>query len=374
MRITQLTVYTVHVNQRGNWLFILLHTDSGFSGVGEASHGAVGPFKDNHVRDLLENACFPLLLGADPQAPRAIIPLLHSLVTNRASATAVSACEQALWDLAGQAAQLPVYRLLGGPKRHTIPLYANINRAVFARTPEEFATKAVAAATEGYQALKCAPFDGINRRQLREPEGRQLFQRGLDVIAAIRQAIGTTCDIYVDCHGCLDLPHALQAIHKLERLGIWWIEDPLPADDFDGLLELRHRAPNIELIGGEQIFGLKSFWRYLQASVWNCIMPDIKHCGGLAELLLIAEAAIRRGIHVALHNPSGPIATIASAHVAAILPEFRILEYAWGEVPWRHNLITPPEHIAHGQLHLSTQPGLGIHLNRTLLQNPPDRS
>ncbi|MFN8511117.1 MAG: mandelate racemase/muconate lactonizing enzyme family protein [Chloroflexia bacterium] len=258
---------------------------------------------------------------------------------------------------------MPVARLFGGPLRERVPLYANINRATDDRTPEGFARNAAAAVAEGFRAVKLAPFDGMDRRRLRDPDQRARLRHGLACVAAVRDAIGTDIDLYVDCHSNFDLPVALEVAAELHRLGVWWFEEPVPTDDLDALRALRPLVPDLELIGGEHLYEVAGFWPYLAAGVWNRIMPDVKHCGGIAAGVTIGRLAEAHGVAVNPHSPSGPISLVASATIAAILPQPRLLEYAWGEVPWRHTIITPHEQIEGGELILPTGPGLGITLN-----------
>lgn len=365
MRITGLELVRVAVNRRGDWLFVRLTTDEGPSGLGEASHGGAGPRRDAIVATILEEQCRPLLVGADPRAPLAALAPLQALKSGQglAHATALSACEQALWDLAGQAAGVPVARLFGGPLRERVSLYANINRATDDRTPEGFARNAAAAVVEGFRAVKLAPFDGMDRRRLRDPDQRARLHHGLACVAAVRDAIGTDIDLYVDCHSNFDLPVALEVAAELRRLGVWWFEEPVPTDDLDALRALRPLVPDLELIGGEHLYEVAGFWPYLAAGVWNRIMPDVKHCGGIAAGVAIGRLAEARGVAVNPHSPSGPVSLVASANIAAVLPQPRLLEYAWGEVPRRHTIITPHEQIERGELILPTGPGLGITLN-----------
>jgi len=92
-------------------------------------------------------------------------------------------------------------------------------------------------------------------------------------------------------------------------------------------------------------------------------MPDVKHCGGLLELTRIAAAAASQGVKVAPHNPSGPVSTAASAHVAAGASNVNFLELQYGEVPWRSEVLTPPERFVNGTIAVSDRPGLGFVLN-----------
>jgi galactonate dehydratase len=113
----------------------------------------------------------------------------------------------------------------------------------------------------------------------------------------------------------------------------------------------------------ESVFAVEGFRPFLLERVVDVLMPDVKHCGGLTELQAIAAAARLKQLLIAPHNPSGPVATVATAHATATMPNFMILEYAWGEVDWRASLITPVEPIRDGYLYLYQAPGLGYGLN-----------
>lgn len=364
MKITGLSVARVRVNHRGDWLFVHIATDKGITGIGEASHGGSSPQRDAIVTTILESQCTPRLVGQDPRAVLAARDDLQSLVVGLATATAVSACEQALWDIAGKAAGLPVYRLLGGPVRTRIPLYANVNRAARERTPEDFARHATDAVHAGFRAVKCAPFDGIEQRRVQEPDQRARVRQGIACVAAIRDAVGPDIDLYVDCHSKFDNPTALAVARELAALGVRWFEEPVPTEDRDGLRALQPavHALGMELIGGELLYGVAGFLPYLAPRIFDLIMPDVKHCGGIAATVAISTVADACGIAVAPHNPSGPVSMAASAQITAALPRVRALEHAWGEVPWRGEVLMPPEPIEDGYYVLSDAPGLGIGL------------
>lgn len=369
MRIVGLSTRTVRVNHRGNWLHVLIETDAGIVGTGEASHGDFSPNRDALVEHILRAQCEPLLIGKDPRHVIERFAELQPVAVGLASATAVSACEHALWDIAGQSAGVPVARLFGGDPARPIPLYANINRAVSDRTPEGFARAAVAAVGEGFAAIKLAPFDGIAQREIRSAAMRQRVALGLACVAAVREAVGPDLTVMVDCHSAFDLGTAHWVAKELVAMGVTWIEEPIPMDDIDGLVELRGavHALGAELVGGELAYGIAAFWPYLSRGVLDVIMPDVKHCGGLSALRSIAEVASSRGVFVAPHNPSGPLATVASGHALAGLRESRPLEIAWGEVPWRRDVLSPAENVSGGLLRLSERPGLGVELNQDIL-------
>ncbi|MDQ3540149.1 MAG: mandelate racemase/muconate lactonizing enzyme family protein [Chloroflexota bacterium] len=362
MRIVALDTQLIKVNHRGNWLHVILTDDEGHAGYGEASHGGFGPNRDEIVTAILMRQCWPVLEGAAPREVARLTTRLRELADGLAAATAVSACEQALWDLAGQAAGVPVATLFGGSTDREIPLYANINRAVKDRTPDGFAASARAAVAGGFRAIKLAPFDGIDQRRIRERKQRSRVHGGIACVATVRDAVGDDIDVMVDCHSAFDLGTAHQVARELAALGVTWFEEPLPVRDLDAHRELKPVVNELgmELVGGELLFGIDGYWRYLAAGIWDVIMPDVKHCGGLAALRTIGQVAAEQGIGLAPHNPSGPVATIASGHALAALPEHRPLEVAWGEVPWRSDVLDPPEAISAAILRLADAPGLGI--------------
>jgi galactonate dehydratase len=116
----------------------------------------------------------------------------------------------------------------------------------------------------------------------------------------------------------------------------------------------------MEVVGGELLFGVRGFLPWLAAGAFDVIMPDVKHCGGLSGLRAIGETAAAFGVAVAPHNPSGPLATIASGQALAALPGHRPLEIAWGEVDWRNAVVGGVERVENGQLHLPAGAGFGV--------------
>lgn len=361
MRIIGVACRRVPVNWRGDWLFVLVRTDAGLTGSGEASHGSSGPDRDALVTNIVERQAAPLLVGHDPRQVRAAVQALRPVAAGLPGWTALSAIEQALWDLAGQAAGLPVWRLLGGRVRESVPLYANINRATKDRRPEGFAASARAAVAEGFRAVKCAPFDEVTPLSGRDGVGRRLIEAGLARVAAVRAAVGPAVDLYVDCHGRFDVATAVWVAGELARLGVRWFEEPVPTEDRLALAQVRDKVA-IELIGGEHLTGPAAAWPYLAEQLFGTLMPDVKHCGGIGGLVTIGEMAAAAGVALAPHNPSGPVALAASVQAAAVLPNLRVLEYAWGEVPWRADLVVPAEAIVDGAATVPEAPGLGLRL------------
>lgn len=116
-------------------------------------------------------------------------------------------------------------------------------------------------------------------------------------------------------------------------------------------------------MAGAEVFGKEGFAPLCRTRALAVIMPDMKHCGGLLEGKKIAAVAELDGVAVSPHNPSGPVATAASVQLCASLSNVSILEFAWGEVPWRAELINPPEEFVMGRIRVPDGPGFGIKLN-----------
>lgn len=373
LKISGLEVIRVRVSPRGNWTFVRLRTAGSLSGLGEASHGAgftrASDGDDARMRAAIE-ALFPLVEGRLPFDVEAFREAAWSRVRRDGllHVTAFSAIEQAMWDLAGKALHVPVYNLLGGKLRDTIPVYANINRAVRERSPEDFARQAAEAAAEGFVAIKAAPFDdfpapGSERSRTCEPgELDRLEALGLRRIAAIRRAIGPRIKLMIDCHSRFESERAIRIARELEPLDLAWYEEPVDPQQIEATKSI-HDAISQRLAGGEILFGAGGFEPLCRTRAVDIIMPDVKHCGGILEGKKIAALAEAHGVEFSPHNPSGPVATAASAQLAAGLPNFSILEYAWGEAEWRSQLVVPPERFENGCLPLSDRPGLGIELN-----------
>ena len=357
MKITSLEPVVVHVNHRGDWVFVRVHTDAGITGLGEASHSG----NDRLLLAVLDHFTDELA-GADPTAIAAIRQRLARLDGGRLAQTALSAVEQALWDILGQYLEAPIHTLFGGAMRQRIRLYANINRAVRDRSPAGFAAAARQAADEGFDAVKLAPFDELRTPDHVRTGPAAAWRPGVERVRAVRAAVGDGVEVAVDCHGRMDASEALIVAQELANCNLFWFEEPVHHAFVDDLAAITARAP-MPTASAESLFGMEGFRPFLQRRVVDVLMPDVKHDGGLLATAEIAAAATMNQLLIAPHNPAGPVATAATAQVASTLSNFYILEYAWGEVAWRSQLLSPPETIEAGHLVLSEEPGLGHRLN-----------
>jgi galactonate dehydratase len=367
IRVREITVTRLPVNHRGDWIFVALTDDAGHVGYGEASHSG----DDAATIALLEGPLPGQIQTHEWDDPATAWGILDAAAPTdtprRVAATAASAVEQALWDLRAQREGVGLPRLLAEQSPNStaapmVPLYANINRATVDRSPDGFAANAARAVHEGFRIVKLAPFDEVTY-DTAPAVRRRLAERGLERVAAVRAAVGPETRVLVDCHWRFDVPSALAVARSLADLGVGWLEDPVPYEDGpDGILAVR-RAARMPVATGERLIGAASFVPFLDAHAADFYLPDVKHIGGIGELLTLARLSAGRGVQITPHNPSGPISTLASATVLASVPHAAPLEFAWGEAAWRPTVLDPPERIEGGALVLPIdRPGLGARL------------
>ncbi len=368
MKVTGLRIVDVDASDRGHWLFVVVDTDAGITGLGEASQSGNDRLVQAALLQMGEQ-----IEGQDPTQPEVVWDRLvggggsvFSGKSGRVGATAISAIDQALWDIAGKALDVPAWRLLGGRRRQRIRCYANLNRGTKDRSPEGFARQAAAAVAAGFRAVKCTPFDEV-RGGLADRDGVESgLDQGVARLQAAREAIGGEIELLVDCHCRFDPPLAQKLVEKVKPLNLYWLEEPLPREQVEAMAHITAHC-GITTAGGEPFFGRSGFHDYILRRAVHVIMPDVKHAGGITELRRIAQQAELEQIPVAPHNPAGPVSTMAGVHAAATIHNFLILEWAFGEVPWRGQLVRPAELVEDGYIAVPDGAGLGIELDEAVV-------
>jgi len=362
VRAGELEAFVVRVNRRGNWLLFRLGSSAGLTGIGDASHGGDDRLTLTLARRFLQALADRSVFDIEWLRRAAWVEIERS---GRPAAVALSGLEQCLWDIQGKLLGVPAYRLFGGPLRPSIRCYANINRSADPRTPPGFASMAARAVAAGFDAVKLAPFDGMPAMDAEAAAVERAIELGIDCIGAVREAIGGERDLLVDVHSRLNLARGLELARRLEPYRLFWLEEVCPRWEDLAAINREARMPTA---GGEALFSVKGFHRYIAAGAADILMPDVKYCGGMLELKKIAAMAEGAGLLVAPHGPASPVGDMAAAHVSATLANFLILEHAFGEVPWRAELVEPPEAFEQGRLRLPDRPGLGLTLNESTIR------
>lgn len=369
--LRRIALHTVRVSAGTRWLFVQVYRDDGSVGTGEASLNGEEAAVQRAVGRLAARALS--LPTDDPTAFAAgITP------AGLPEAAAVSAIDQALWDLHAIDAGARLADLLGGAQRDSIAIYANINRRTRLRTPQGFARGARDALAAGFTAIKVAPFDEVDRAKCAAGAAIAAMQAGIDRVAAVRAVAGPDCRLMVDCHWRFDETAARTLVSAAAELGVYWIECPLPEtlDNVQALVRLRRYANGlgIRLAGLEQGIAFAAFRPFCEAGTYDVMMPDVKYVGGYMEMLKCAQELSRYNVTISLHNPSGPVSHAASLHATAVMDAADMLELQFDESPMFESLVggTLPPRIA-GHSRLPSRPGLGVQLGAAQLEAHADR-
>lgn len=361
MRISDVEVIAVKGRHwpRFPMVFVEVRTDAGLTGLGEAlPYQATGVIES--LRELGE-----ALIGEDPSQIQA---LWEKFYRRGAHMPALSALETALWDLAGQTLGAPIYSLLGGACLQAIHVYADGFFREGEPTPQAYAQKAQEAVDNGLDALKMdvdefVPGGKSLDRCLPETSLRSI----VDAVAAIRDAVGPSIQLGIDCHWAFDVASAVRLAKALEPYDLMWLEDPIPSGNPAALAQVRAQA-GVPICTGEVLETRFAYRELLERGAADILMPDLARTGGVLEMVKIAAYADTHYVPIAPHNMMGPVATAASVQVCACIPNFRILEYQLGDVPWRDELVDPPLVFSNGYLAVPTGPGLGMRLNHAAVR------
>ncbi len=362
MKITRFETFLANAGLR-NYLFLRLHTDTGLSGVGEATL----EWQEKTVQTLCHEWVEGRVLGRDPFDIEAIIgTLIRDQYQGGATVmTAISGVEIALWDLIGKACGQPVYRLLGGRCHERLPAYAN-GWYGGAKTPRDFADRARAAVAKGYPALKFDPF-GTAWKEL-TPEERDAV---LDIVAAVREAVGPKVGLMIEVHGRLSAGCAIDIIRQLERFHPVWCEEPVVPESLDLLAEVK-RSVGAPIAAGERLYTQADFYRLISLRAADVVQMDLAHCGGILAGKKIAALAAVQDLRVAPHCSIGPVAMAAALHFDLSTPNFMIQEaFADFDVPWRKDMVGGWNPIRNGEFMLPEEPGLGLELDDAVIRAHP---
>jgi galactonate dehydratase len=376
MKITDVQVLRMraYAEAQTNWLFVRIYTDSGITGIGEGSL----QYKDVALAAEIENFG-RYLRGKDPFRIEHIWTSLHRRVTWTGGAvtmSAISAIDLALWDIKGKALGVPVYELIGGKVRDRVPLYANgwfTGGRPSAHGPQGggadeaawYAEQAKAVVAQGYRCLKVYPFNGV---QVITPER---IARGVGIVRAIREAVGSGIEIAVDVRRRLNIWSARRIAHKLEPLDIAWLEEPILFDNAAAMAEFA-RSVRVPVSTGEESYTRWEFRELLEQNAVGIIQPDICHAGGLSELRKIAAMAETYYVTVAPHNSNGPISTVASLHLDMAINNCHMQELFLNSLDLYQEVLTSPLLIQDGYGAPPHGPGWGTDLDDAVLaQHPP---
>lgn len=387
MKITGLE--TVRIEEFGNLLWLLVHTDEGITGLGETAMYP-GP-AETYVHDHIA----PQLIGRDPLEIDGIGALLQTYVgfaSAGAEVRATSALDIALWDIFGKATGQPVAQLLGGFTRRAIKTYNTCAGSHYMRKPTTQSTSnwgldssaaniglndldaflnradelAQSLLDEGITAMKIWPFDIAAEKSKGWSISQDDLKSALQPFEKIRKAVGDKIDIMVEFHSLWQLLPAIDIARALAPYRTYWHEDPIRMDALDDLRRYAResRAP---ICASETLATRFRFRDLLQTEAAGIVMLDVGWCGGLSEAKKIATMAEAWKLPVAPHDCTGPIGLIAGTHLSLNAPNALIQESVRAHYKtWYRDIVTELPTVSNGMISVGNAPGLGTELHPDL--------
>jgi galactonate dehydratase len=357
-------VRTAEVRVHGYQVHVRVHTDQGIVGQGECTDAAMGtvPLIRSFGRQLL---------GQDPLNVEAAFERVRtSGVFAGAQAgvyvTALTGIEIALWDIAGKALGVPVYQLLGGKVRDRVRVYCDSGAREMIPGDERSRARIHEIQQMGFTAAKIdiddasdpARFDRVNWTA-----STGEIAHMVEKVAFTRELYGKTFDLAVDMHARYDAGTGKRVAKELEPLKLMWLEEPVPAENIDAMRDIRE-STGTPIQCGENVYLRWGFRELLEKRAVDIIAPDLQKCGGLLEGRKIADLAHTYYVPIAPHAVTSPIGMMATAHVAAAIPNFLCQEWHWIDSLdlWR-NWVKEGEIIEKGFIMPSDRPGLGVEMH-----------
>jgi D-galactarolactone cycloisomerase len=338
-----------------------VETEDGRIGYGE-SKGAVGSTANNGaVVASVERELRPLLLGEEAGQITRLWERMYNgsrdhfalergrsfpiLGRRGVTISAMSGIDMALWDLLGKSLGVPVYQLLGGRCRDSLPAYASGGWADESK---------IAAQLQSYVER-----GGFRAVKMRVGSMDGTVERSIARVRAAREGLGPDVGIMMDAHGTFSVREAQQFARAVEACAPAWFEEPVNADDRIGAAEVR-AATIIPIAAGESEFTRFDFRDLLEARAVDILQPDLAITGGLTEGMRIAALGSAYQKEVAPHLWGSALLFSAGLHLAAACPSCTILEYSLGFNPMLHDLVEEEFPVVDGQIAIPDRPGLGV--------------
>ena len=353
------------VRQRSATLVEVI-TDAGISGWGEAFAQGLEP--PEIAATVIDKALRPLVLGADPLDIEVLWHRMYHMTRDygrKGSVVAgISAIDIALWDIAGKFHQLPVYKLLGGAFRTRVQPYATgFYRIKGQGEAQRLGEEAIRHFEAGFSLMKVKLGYGVDD--------------DIAVMQAIGRAIqGKPVTLMIDTNHAYGRAEALRLGRALADYKLRWYEEPVVPEDVQGYAEMRRQLP-MPIAGGENEHTLYGFRDLLGAGAVDIAQPDLGSCGGISAGRHITALAQAHGVQVNPHVWGSAIAQAASLQLIAALPvtnhslfaQAPVLEYDRSSHPFRQQLVAEPlQQQADGWVEIPSRPGLGVEVDRAVLE------
>lgn len=366
MKISDIRYHLVNPGKGKNLCFVRIDTDEGIHGWGECYTQADRDIQVTTHIDRLKR----YLVGRDPTNIKHFIQIVFDDFAGRRGAMdlwcAVSGLEQAMWDITGKVCGVPIHKLLGGPVRERIRVYANgwggggWDSGIIAERASEVVE-------QGFTALKFDPIPGPWRTFV----DKRVENQTVENVRAVRQAVGQDVDILVEMHRRLAPMHAIKIARQIEEYEPFWYEEPVLAENIDALAAAK-REIRIPVVTGEELYTKFEFREVFEKQAADIINPDVCNVGGILELKEIGAMAEPYFVAVSPHNyNSTTLGLAATIQVSATMPNFLITEYFLNLEDFGKDITVDPFEVNNGYIELPETPGLGIEIDESSLAKYP---
>jgi galactonate dehydratase len=362
MKITDVKTYIVG-NPWKNWVFTRVETDEGVHGIGEATLNGFAKTVEAAIQELKR-----FVIGKDPfDVENHSLRLFRDLYSDggQVQGAALAGIEFGCWDIMGKATGLPVFKLLGGRCHGRLRAYAN-GWYRGPRRPDSFHAKAKEVVAQGYTALKFDPFGAAWR-----VVDRADFDLALEIIAAVREAVGPEADVLIEGHNRFSVHTALLFADAMARYTPTWFEAPVPPQNVSGMVEVARRSP-VPIACGEDYYCREQFAELLRHEAVHIIQLEPQFLGMTAAKQVCGMVNAHGGV-TAPHSAQGPLCSVVCAHLNTATPNFFVHEiFDDFNEEWCPQILTHPVRVVDGYITLpEDRPGWGTDLNyEEIAQHP----
>jgi len=367
VKITAIKGFPVKVGHR-NQFVVKIETDAGIDGVGEG--GISG--HERVMQAMLEHFSL-FLIGEDPRRIEHIWQTCYRgayFEGGKIVAATLSAIDIALWDILGKSLNTPVYQLLGGAVRERIPCFASPGML----TGPHIVETAKSFIEQGWRSLRFNPgmiTEGWTGGTGAIFEPLESIDHAVHWLREIRKAVGPAIELSIDYHHRLSVVEAAYFCQRVADVNLFFIEEPIRAENHRAYAQLRTMTP-VPFAIGEEFSSKWAFAPFLDAGLINFARVDVSNIGGITEARKVAGWCETQYIDMMPHNPLGPITTAASIHWAAATPNFSYLEYQHRLAESYPTDLFPQMPVLDGaEFPLPTAPGLGVTFNEDAVKDHP---
>lgn len=354
MKITAVTTYIVG-NAWKNWVFTRVDTDAGLHGIGECTLNGFAKTVEQAVHELKG-----FVIGRDPfDVEQHSLRLFREVYSDggQIQGAALAGIEFACWDIMGKATGQPAYKLLGGRCHERLRAYAN-GWYRGPREPQSFYDRAKDVVARGYTALKFDPFGPAWR-----VVDRADFALAIEIIAAVREAVGPNVDVLIEGHNRFSVHTALQFAEAMAPYKPTWFEAPVPPQRISQMVEVARRSP-VPVACGEDYYSAQQFAELLAHDAVHIIQLEPQYLGITASKQICGMVNASNGV-TAPHSAQGPLCSVVCAHLNTATPNFFLHEiFDEFNDDWSRRILTNPVTVQDGHIEIADDlPGWGTDLN-----------